>query len=110
MIWVGVVRAGTELSERICVVGISMNIVTYLVGELHLSSAQSATIVTNFMGTLNLLGLLGGFVADAKLGRYFTVAISASITALVRTSVYMSIEKYCIIYVLTDIYSIRFKI
>ncbi|PIN22159.1 H+/oligopeptide symporter [Handroanthus impetiginosus] len=73
---------GTELSERICVMGISMNLVTYLVGDLHLSSAKSANIVTNFMGTLNLLGLLGGFVADAKLGRYLTVAISASITAL----------------------------
>ncbi|GAA0166517.1 transporter [Lithospermum erythrorhizon] len=73
---------GTELSERICVMGISMNMVTYLVGVLHLSSSKSANIVTNFMGTLNLLGLLGGFLADAKLGRYLTVAISASITAL----------------------------
>ncbi|KAG6404801.1 hypothetical protein SASPL_132377 [Salvia splendens] len=73
---------GTELSERVCVMGISMNLVTYLVGELHLSSAKSANIVTNFMGTLNLLGLLGGFVADAKLGRYMTVAIAASVTAL----------------------------
>ncbi|WRX08014.1 Proton-dependent oligopeptide transporter family - like 1 [Theobroma cacao] len=73
---------GSELSERICVMGISMNLVTYLVGDLHISSAKSATIVTNFMGTLNLLGLLGGFLADAKLGRYLTVAISASVTAL----------------------------
>ncbi|KAL7216338.1 hypothetical protein ACSBR1_028311 [Camellia fascicularis] len=73
---------GTELSERICVMGISMNLVTYLVGNLHLSSSKSANIVTNFMGTLNLLGILGGFVADARLGRYLTVAISASITAL----------------------------
>ncbi|KAL6140171.1 hypothetical protein ACLB2K_058472 [Fragaria x ananassa] len=72
----------TELSERICVMGISMNLVTYLVGNLHLTSAKSATIVTNFMGTLNLLGLLGGFVADAKLGRYLTVLLSAAITAL----------------------------
>ncbi|XWS36755.1 hypothetical protein CRYUN_Cryun20dG0113000 [Craigia yunnanensis] len=73
---------GSELSERICVMGISMNLVTYLVGELHISAAKSATIVTNFMGALNLLGLLGGFLADAKLGRYLIVAISASITAL----------------------------
>lgn len=73
---------GTELSERICVMGISMNMVTYLVGVLHLTSSKSANIVTNFMGTLNLLGLLGGFLADAKLGRYLTVAISASITSL----------------------------
>ncbi|XP_017254418.1 protein NRT1/ PTR FAMILY 6.4-like [Daucus carota subsp. sativus] len=73
---------GTELSERICVMGISMNMVTYLVGEMHLSSSKSANIVTNFMGTLNILGLLGGFLADAKLGRYLTVAIFASIAAL----------------------------
>lgn len=73
---------GTELSERICVMGISMNMVTYLVGQMHLSSSQSANIVTNFMGTLNILALLGGFLADAKLGRYLTVAIFASITAL----------------------------
>ena len=74
---------GTELAERICVMGISMNLVTYLVGVLNLPSADSATIVTNVMGTLNLLGLLGGFIADAKLGRYLTVAISAIIAALV---------------------------
>ncbi|VFQ60487.1 unnamed protein product [Cuscuta campestris] len=73
---------GTELSERICVMGISMNLVTYLVGDLHLPSSKSANVVTNFLGTLNLLGLLGGFVADAKLGRYLTVAISASIAAI----------------------------
>lgn len=77
--------AGTELSERICVMGISMNLVTYLVGDLHLSSAKSANIVTNFLGALNLLGLLGGFLADARLGRYLTVAIFASITAVVRS-------------------------
>ncbi|XP_019193520.1 PREDICTED: protein NRT1/ PTR FAMILY 6.4 [Ipomoea nil] len=73
---------GTELSERVCVMGISMNLVTYLVGDLHLSSSKSANVVTNFMGTLNILGLLGGFLADAKLGRYLTVAIFASVAAL----------------------------
>lgn len=60
-----------------------MNLVTYLVEILHIPSAKSATIVTNFMGTLNLLGLLGGFLADAKLGRYLAVATFGAITALV---------------------------
>ncbi|XP_042485009.1 protein NRT1/ PTR FAMILY 6.4 [Macadamia integrifolia] len=73
---------GSELSERICVMGISMNLVTYLVGNLHISTSKSANIVTNFMGTLNLLALFAGFLADAKLGRYLTVAIFATITAL----------------------------
>lgn len=84
---------GTELSERVCVMGISMNLVTYLVGDLHLPSSKSANIVTNFMGTLNLLGLLGGFLADAKLGRYLTVGIFASIAAVVRFLSKLQIEK-----------------
>ncbi|KAL1355918.1 hypothetical protein AAHE18_05G146300 [Arachis hypogaea] len=45
--------------------GISINLVTFLVGTLNLSSAKSTTIFTNFMETFNLLGLLGGFLADA---------------------------------------------
>ncbi|XBI84396.1 hypothetical protein VPH35_092721 [Triticum aestivum] len=80
--WLGAgLILGTELAERVCVIGISMNLVTYLVGELHLSNAKSANVVTNFMGTLNLLALVGGFLADAKLGRYLTIACSATIAA-----------------------------
>lgn len=76
-----------------------MNLVTYLVGDLHLSTSKSANIVTNFMGTLNLLALFAGFLADAKLGRYLTVAIFASITAVVCFFIYhsfffLSYEKY----------------
>ncbi|XP_057954005.1 protein NRT1/ PTR FAMILY 6.4 [Malania oleifera] len=73
---------GAELSERVCVPGISMNLVTYLIRDLHIPSSKSATIVTNFLGTLNLLGLVGGFLADARLGRYLAVTLFASITAL----------------------------
>ncbi|XP_009785350.1 protein NRT1/ PTR FAMILY 6.4 [Nicotiana tabacum] len=81
--WLGAgLILGSELSERICVMGLSMNLVTYLVGDLHLPSSDSANIVTNFMGTLNLLALLGGFLADAKLGRYGTIAIFGSIAAV----------------------------
>lgn len=79
-------HSGTELAERMCVMGIAMNLVTYLVGELHLSNSQAATTVTNFMGTLNLLALLSAFLADAKLGRYLTIAIFSTIAALVRES------------------------
>ncbi|KAL9679538.1 hypothetical protein QQ045_017403 [Rhodiola kirilowii] len=92
---------GAELSERVCVMGISMNLVTYLVNDLHLTSSKSATVVTNFMGTLNLLALLGGFLADAKLGRYLTVAIFSSITALgvimltMATTIPNMIPPYC---------------
>nr|CAB3447035.1 unnamed protein product [Digitaria exilis] len=43
--WLGAgLILGTELAERVCVMGISMNLVTYLVGELHLSNSKSATV------------------------------------------------------------------
>ena len=63
--------------------GIAVNLVTYLNGTMHLSSASSANTVTDFMGTSFLLSLLGGFLADSFLGRYRTIAIFATIQTLV---------------------------
>ncbi|KAK6162038.1 hypothetical protein DH2020_001879 [Rehmannia glutinosa] len=62
--------------------GIAVNLITYLIGTMHLPSATSANTVTDFMGTSFLLCLLGGFLADSFLGRYKTVAIFASIQTL----------------------------
>ncbi|XP_011648676.1 protein NRT1/ PTR FAMILY 6.2 isoform X1 [Cucumis sativus] len=73
---------GIELCERLSTMGIAVNLVTYLVGTLHLPSANSANIVTDFMGTCFLLSMLGGFLADSFLGRYKTIAIFASIQTL----------------------------
>lgn len=66
---------GIEIIERLSTLGISVNLVTYLGGIMHLPSATSANIVTDYLGTSFLLCLLGGFLADAFLGRYKTIAI-----------------------------------
>ncbi|KAK9947578.1 hypothetical protein M0R45_003195 [Rubus argutus] len=73
---------GIEICERLSTMGIIVNLVTYLVGTMHLPSSTSANIVTDFAGTSFLLCLLGGFLADSFLGRYKTIAIFASIQAL----------------------------
>ncbi|XP_038696927.1 protein NRT1/ PTR FAMILY 6.2-like [Tripterygium wilfordii] len=73
---------GIEICERLSTMGIAVNLVTYLVGTMHLPSAASANIVTDFMGTAFLLCLLGGFLADSFLGRYKTIAIFAIIQTL----------------------------
>lgn len=73
---------GIEICERLSTMGIAVNLVTYLTGTMHLPSSTSANTVTDFMGTSFLLCLLGGFLADSFLGRYRTIAISASIQAL----------------------------
>lgn len=73
---------GIELCERLTTLGIAVNLVTYLVNTMHLPSAQSANIVTNFLGTSFILSLFGGFLADTFLGRYLTIAIFATIQSL----------------------------
>lgn len=73
---------GIEICERLSTMGIAVNLVTYLGGTMHLSSASSANIVTDFMGTSFLLCLLGGFLADSFLGRYKTIAVFTIIQIL----------------------------
>ncbi|KAK1259760.1 Nitrate transporter 1.4 [Acorus gramineus] len=71
-----------EICERLSTMGIAVNLVTYLGGTMHLPTAESANVVTDFMGTSFLLCLLGGFLADSFLGRYMTITIFAAIQAL----------------------------
>lgn len=75
-----------EICERLWTMGIAANLVTYLIGTMHLPSATSANIVTDFVGTSFMLCLLGGFFADSFLGRYKTIAIFSTIQALVSLS------------------------
>lgn len=63
--------------------GIAVNLVTYLMGVMHLPSSTAANTVTDFMGTSFLLCLLGGFLADSFLGRFKTIGIFAAIQTLV---------------------------
>ncbi|GAA0150899.1 transporter [Lithospermum erythrorhizon] len=73
---------GIEIIERLSTMGIAVNLVTYLGGTMHLPSSTSANIVTNFMGTSFFLCLLGGYLADALLGRYKTIAIFSVVQTL----------------------------
>lgn len=60
------------------VVSIVVNIVPYLTNMLHLTSSYSANLVTTYQGTSYMLTLLGGFIADALVGRFWVI-VSASI-------------------------------
>lgn len=73
---------GVELSERLSTMAIVVNLVTYLIGTMHLPSATSSNISSNFGGTSYLLCLLGGVLADTFLTRYWTIAIFSVINAM----------------------------
>ncbi|KAM3212275.1 hypothetical protein ACQJBY_065385 [Aegilops geniculata] len=66
-----------EVLENLAFLANASNLVTYLMKSMHYSPAQSATTVTNFMGTAFLLGLFGGFLSDAVCTTYAVYLISA---------------------------------
>ncbi|KAL6138842.1 hypothetical protein ACLB2K_064121 [Fragaria x ananassa] len=66
---------GNECCERLAYYGMSTNLVNYLQKQLSMGNAAAANSVTNWSGTCNVTPLLGAFLADAYLGRYWTIAI-----------------------------------
>ena len=76
-------NAVTEMCERMAAFGIGLNLVTYLVSNLHLPVAFSANIVTNYLGTAYMVCLLGGYIADTWIGRFRTILLGAVLQFLV---------------------------
>ncbi|KAL2621052.1 hypothetical protein R1flu_001257 [Riccia fluitans] len=70
---------GNEVCERLAYYGIAINLVVYLTSVLHQGTSKAATNVNNWSGTCYITPLIGGFVADAFLGRYWTIAVFSSI-------------------------------
>nr|CAB3470732.1 unnamed protein product [Digitaria exilis] len=78
----GGMLAASFVLENLAFLANASNLVTYLMGFMHYSPSQSATAVTNFMGTAFLLALLGGFLSDAFFTTYATYIVSAFIEFL----------------------------
>ncbi|KAJ7954674.1 Protein NRT1/ PTR FAMILY 5.2-like [Quillaja saponaria] len=68
-----------EAFERMAYYGISSNLILYLTKKLHQGTVTSANNVTNWVGTIWITPILGAYVADAHLGRYFTFVIASVI-------------------------------
>ncbi|XP_062095303.1 protein NRT1/ PTR FAMILY 8.1-like [Humulus lupulus] len=66
---------GNECCERLAYYGLGTNLVNYLTERLNLGNAAAANSVTNWSGTCYVTPLLGAFLADAYLGRFWTIAI-----------------------------------
>ncbi|XVF62813.1 hypothetical protein PTKIN_Ptkin09bG0038700 [Pterospermum kingtungense] len=68
-----------EVFERMAYYGISSNLVLYLTRKFHQGTVKSANNVTNWVGTIWMTPILGAYVADAHLGRYWTFVIASVI-------------------------------
>ncbi|KAL0344482.1 UNVERIFIED_CONTAM: protein NRT1/ PTR FAMILY 8.1 [Sesamum radiatum] len=64
----------TECCERLAYYGMSTNLVNYLKIRLNQENATASNNVTNWSGTCYITPLIGAFLADSYLGRYWTIA------------------------------------
>ncbi|CAI9278124.1 unnamed protein product [Lactuca saligna] len=70
---------GNEMAERMAYFGLSVNMVAFMFYVMHRPFTSSANAVNNFLGISQASSVLGGFLADAYLGRYWTIAIFTTI-------------------------------
>ncbi|KAJ4833973.1 hypothetical protein Tsubulata_018973 [Turnera subulata] len=70
---------GNEFCERLAYYGMSSNLVLYFKHRLNQSSATATKSNQDWGGTCYLTPLIGAFVADAYLGRYWTIACFSTI-------------------------------
>ena len=73
-----------EVFERMAFYGIASNLVVYLTTQLHEDTVSSVRNVNNWNGVVWMTPILGAYLADAYLGRYWTFTISSLIYVMVR--------------------------
>lgn len=66
---------GVGFSEGMVFSAIATNLVTYLTTVLHESKVDAAKNISAWSGVCFLTPLLGAFVADSYLGRYWTIVV-----------------------------------
>ncbi|KAL4556201.1 hypothetical protein LXL04_038845 [Taraxacum kok-saghyz] len=66
---------GVQSFEIMAIAAVGNNLMTYLINEMHFSLPKSANIVTNFVGTVFILALFGGYLSDSYLGCFWTMLI-----------------------------------
>lgn len=92
---------GYEVFERMAFHGIQSNLVVYLTRKLHEGTVESANNVTNWVGTVWMTPILGAYIADAYLGRYWTF-VSASAIYLLVQKLQLGIDIYiCLSFLVT---------
>jgi hypothetical protein len=61
-----------------------LNLVSYLHGTMHMGVKDASTTSTNFFGAICFFSLLGAFISDSYVKRFYTILIFAPIEIMVR--------------------------
>lgn len=73
---------GYEAFERMAFYGVASNLVVYLTTQLHEDNVSSVRNVNNWSGSVWMTPILGAYIADSYLGRFWTFTVSSLIYVL----------------------------
>ncbi|KAK8954526.1 Peptide transporter PTR3-A [Platanthera zijinensis] len=68
--------------ERLAYFGVAPNLVLYFTNKLHQTTVEASNNVNNWSGTAMMTPILGAYIADSYLGRYWTFNIFSAIYLL----------------------------
>ncbi|KAK4748206.1 hypothetical protein SAY87_014792 [Trapa incisa] len=83
---------GNECCERLAYYGMSTNLVNFLQKHLNQGNVTASNNVTNWSGTCYITPLIGAFLADSYMGRYWTIASFSIIYVLGMTLLTLSVS------------------
>nr|AQX43137.1 NPF family transporter [Pinus pinaster] len=66
---------GNEACEKLATIGLLANMIVYLTKEFNMPNVTASYILNLWTGTTNLSPLLGAFLSDSYIGRYWTIAL-----------------------------------
>ncbi|MCO5586397.1 hypothetical protein L7F22_040337 [Adiantum nelumboides] len=86
---------GELAGDRLAFDGVSASLVTYLTTQMGQATASASVKVNQWNGTAFLTSVLGGFVADAYLGRFHTILLFSStfLLAMILLTLEVSVER-----------------
>ncbi|XP_062092416.1 protein NRT1/ PTR FAMILY 5.1 [Humulus lupulus] len=68
---------GYEAFERMAFYGVASNLVNYLTTQLHEDTVSSVRNVNNWSGAVWMTPILGAYIADSYIGRFWTFTVSS---------------------------------
>ncbi|KAL8539344.1 hypothetical protein ACS0TY_001100 [Phlomoides rotata] len=83
---------GYEAFERMAFYGIASNLVVYLTTQLHEDTVSSVRNVNNWSGAVWITPILGAYIADSYLGRFWTFTFSSLIYVIGMVLVTMAVS------------------
>ncbi|KAH9298747.1 hypothetical protein KI387_030429, partial [Taxus chinensis] len=65
----------TRACEKLATMGLLSNLIVYLTTKFNMPNVMASNVLNTWSGTTNLFPVLGAFLSDSYIGRYWTIAI-----------------------------------